>query len=197
MRLAGKRLYKDILLANYSLGRTGITKRSFSRQTLPLTSIEVGKMRPFYSLFILTSWNPIGTALLSFKQCSKRMIHSHSPRVFKSAFLSEEPETTNRNFITNLIEDDIKENKVSQTEVLLRLFLNMVFWIYWRPTALHNACAVLRQYFDCNENFNNWFLSHGAPLTLPAPASKHILWQLKLNALTHYLLTYISCVFER
>jgi hypothetical protein len=112
MILAGNRRNKDILQASYSLGRGGINLGSFGRRTLPLTYIGVGKMRPFYSLFLLTTWHPIGLALVSFKQCSKRMIHSHSPRVFKSAFLSEEPETTNRNFITNLIEDDIRENKV-------------------------------------------------------------------------------------
>ena len=121
MRLAGNRRNKDILLANYSLGRAGINLGSFGRRTLPLTNIGLGKMRPFYSLFLLTSWHPIGLALVSFRQCSKRMIHSHSPRVFKSAFLSEEPETTNRNFITNLIEDDIKENKVSFSDHLFRL----------------------------------------------------------------------------
>jgi hypothetical protein len=129
MRLAGNRRNKDILQASYSLGRGGINLGSFGRRAVPLTKIGVGKMKPFYNLFLLTTWHPIGFALVSFKQCSKRMVHSHSPRVFKSAFLSEEPETTNRNFITNLIEDDIRENKVLLSDVLFRLSCQMVIQI--------------------------------------------------------------------
>ena len=73
----------------------------------------ITKMRPFYCILYLTSWQ-LGSAFLTVQQCSKRLLHTppSSIRKLKTSSLSELPETSNRNFITNIIEGDIKENKV-------------------------------------------------------------------------------------
>ena len=69
-------------------------------------------MRPFYSLFLLTSWHKFATAFVTVHHHSQRLIHTPSRRILKSSLLPDELETANRNFITNIIEDDIKQNKV-------------------------------------------------------------------------------------
>ena len=71
-----------------------------------------GMMRSFSALLLLASSHPSRSAFLSHKQCSKRMLHSPFTRALKAVHQSDESETASRNFITNLIEDDIKENKV-------------------------------------------------------------------------------------
>lgn len=72
-------------------------------------------MRTVCSLFLLSSWQPVAYSFLTSRHSLKRSIHSYPPRVIRAVFLSESPESANRNFITNLIEGDIKENKVVLT----------------------------------------------------------------------------------
>ena len=69
-------------------------------------------MRPFYSLLFLTSWHSLASAFLTVQQTSRRLLYTSSTKLFESTSQSDESEIVSRNFITNIIEDDIKEKKV-------------------------------------------------------------------------------------
>lgn len=73
---------------------------------------SIGMLRSFSALLLLASSHPSRSAFLSNRLCSKRVLHSPFSRALKAAQDFEVTESATRNFITNLIEDDIKENKV-------------------------------------------------------------------------------------
>lgn len=119
-------------------GMLQVNRRIFS--SLLLTGNRTCSMRPFYSLLFLSSWHSLATAFLTVQQSSKRIFHTSSPRLLGSTIRSDESEIVTRNFITNIIEDDIKENKV---------WCILFFAIY---------SAIILQWFSlsCLFNFNNF-----------------------------------------
>lgn len=111
---------------------------AYSFRTLSSCSrSSTGMMRSFSALLLLASSHPSRAAFLSQRQCSKRMLHSPFTRALKASQQTDESETATRNFITNLIEDDIKENKVWYSISLLTSSSKEDFSLWHHPRISH------------------------------------------------------------